>query len=150
MAGPLATFAKKAQKELKRIQDSTEVPPQLERGVGNVLATVRRLRDEAKTMSDHAQPSLMRGMDAKLADVRRATETFKDYVLRTDRTVAHKYAEGRNELARLVGEKAAIAADYFGNEVAHHNPSALRDSTRRHVISVQIERGNDGSSRFAS
>ncbi|GAA4734953.1 hypothetical protein [Phytohabitans rumicis] len=150
MAGPLATFATKAQHELERIQEWTEVPPELERKVGEVLGIVRRLRQEAKALSGHAKPALISGMDAKLADVRRATETFKDYVMRADRAVAHKYSEGRNELARLVGGTAAVAAGYFGDEVARHNPSALRDSTRSHVISVQIERGNDSSSRYAS
>ncbi|MEV6349321.1 hypothetical protein [Actinoplanes sp. NPDC051851] len=147
MAGQLATFGRTTVQALQQIRAMTEVSSQLERNIHNVIGNIAQLRTQAAALTGSADRQLIKAMDKKLSQVRRRLESFRDHVEAGGDGSA--YVMARDDLADRIADELELAEEYF-HEVSRADPSPLRDSSRSTMINVRIDRGNDGSSRYAS
>ncbi|WP_157752063.1 hypothetical protein [Actinoplanes derwentensis] len=134
--------------KLQEIRRMTEVSEDLERKIISVIGGITRLREQAASLTGVADRQMIRAMDRELSQVRRRLETFKHHAARGGH--GSRYLIDRDDLAENVADAVDKAADYFRDEVSRADPSALRDRSRPSIISVRIDQGNDGSSRYAS
>jgi hypothetical protein len=148
MPGPLTAFASSVVETLQTIRAMTEVSDDLERNIHAVIDSVTRLRQLAATLTGSADGELIKAMDKELSRVRRRLETFKTHAASGAR--GSQYLIDRDDLAEKIADVLDEAEHYFRTEVPRADPSALRDSSPSPVISVRIDRGNEGSSRYAS